>query len=171
MRGFFQVLKGRPVALNAFGKNVLEVNCGLGFRLRAFQSYGWTVEATETSATAYEYAHRQSLEVTRGWLAEGRFGKTRFDLALFCGSFGEMDDPHKAAKELKELLVERGLVCVLREPLASEDASPPDDSRLFVHTPESVKRSFTKNKFSLVSEDIVENVGTFWFRAKTRRRK
>ena len=66
MRGFFQIRKGMPAALNAFGKNVLEVNCGLGFRLRAFQSYGWTVAGTETSATAYEYARRQSLDVTHG---------------------------------------------------------------------------------------------------------
>lgn len=171
MRGFFQVLKGKPAALNAFGKNVLEVNCGLGFRLRAFQSYGWGAAGTETSATAYEYARRQSLDVKHGWLAEGRFGTTRFDLVLFCASFGEMDDPHKTVTQLQELLVPHGLVCVLREPVADEEAAPPDDSRLFLHTPASVKRAFTRNKFSLVSEDLGEDVGTFWFRAKTRRGK
>ncbi len=169
MRGFFQVLKGKPAALNAFGKNVLEVNCGLGFRLRAFQSYGWGAAGTETSATAYEYARRQSLEITHGWLAEGRFGMTRFDLVLFCASFGEMDDPHKTVKQLLELLVPYGLVCVLREPMAGEEAAAPDDSRLFLHTPESVKRTFTGNKFSLVSEELAEGVGTFWFQSKARK--
>jgi SAM-dependent methyltransferase len=185
MRGFFQVLKGKPAALNAFGKSVLEVNCGLGFRLRAFQSYGWGAAGTETSATAYEYARRQSLEVTHGWLADGRFGKRRFDLVLFCESFGEMADPHKTAKRLRELLVEHGLVCVLREPVAggpgalAPDVGPargageeaPDDSRLFIHTSESVKRVFTRNKFTLVSEESAEGVGTFWFKSKTWRNK
>jgi SAM-dependent methyltransferase len=171
MRGFFQVLKGKPAALNAFGKNVLEVNCGLGFRLRAFQSYGWGTTGTETSATAYEYARLQSLEVTHGWLGEGRFGTIRFDLALFCASFGEMDSPHKIVKQLRGLLVDHGLVCVLREPLVGEDASPSDDSRLFVHTPESIKRVFTNNKFTLVSEESAEGIGTFWFKSKTRRDK
>jgi len=169
MRGFFNVLKGKPAVLNAFGKSVLEVNCGLGFRLRAFQGYGWAVAGTETSATAYEYSRRQSLEVTHGWLADGRFGRARFDLALFCGSFGEMDDPHRTAKQLLELLVLHGLVCVMREPMAGDEEAAPDDSRLFLHTPESVKRAFTRNKFSLVSEELAEGVGTFWFRSKARK--
>jgi SAM-dependent methyltransferase len=171
MRGFFLIRKGMPAALNAFGKNVLEVDCGLGFRLRAFQSYGWTVAGTETSVTAYEYARRQSLDVTHGWLAEGRFGRTRFDLVLFCASFGEMDDPHRTVRQLREIVVEHGLVCVLGEPLADEEAPPDDGSRLFLHTADSIMRSFTGNKFSLVSEDVGNGVGSFWFRAKTGRGK
>jgi SAM-dependent methyltransferase len=171
MRGFFRIRTGRPAALNAFGKRVLEVNCGLGFRLRAFQGYGWGVAGTETSATAYEYARRQSLDVTHGWLADGRFGRTRFDLVLFCASFGEMDDPHRTVTQLRELVVEHGLVCVLGEPLADEEAPPDDGSRLFLHTASSVKRAFTRNKFKRVSEDVGNGVGTFWFEAKTRRGK
>jgi SAM-dependent methyltransferase len=172
MRGFFRVRKGKPAALNAFGLHVLEVNCGLGFRLRAFQSYGWTTEGIETSATAYEYARRQSLEVTHGWLAEGRFGRTRFDLVLFCASFGEMDDPHGTAKRLRDLMAPDGLVCVLREPLADEGAEPAaGGSRLFCHTAKSVKRAFTRNGFVAVSEEAAEGTGTFWFKVKPRRGK
>ena len=169
MRGFFRIRKGKPVALNAFGLRVLEVNCGLGFRLRAFQSYGWTANGTETSATAYEYARRQSLEVTHGWLAEGRFGRTTFDLVVFCGSFGQMDDPHGTAKRLRDLMAPEGLVCVLREPLAGEGAGPPaDESRLFLHTAKSIKRAFTRNGFAAVSEEVSAGEGTFWFKVKSR---
>jgi SAM-dependent methyltransferase len=172
MRGFFQIRKGKPAALNAFGLHVLEVNCGLGFRLRAFQSYGWAITGTETSATAYEYARRQSLEVTHGWLAEGRFGRTRFDLVLFCASFGEMDDPHGTAKRLRDLMAPGGLVCVLREPLADEGAGEAaGGSRLFLHTAGSLKRAFTRNGFTAVSEEAADGAGTFWFKVKPRRGK
>jgi SAM-dependent methyltransferase len=127
MRGFFQIRKGKPAALNAFGKNVLEVNCGLGFRLRAFQSYGWATAGTETSATAYEYARRQSLEVTHGWLAEGRFGRTRFDLELDLekswlvdeqAALALVDDLHERRRVLRRVHEGAGRV----EPLGMERA-------------------------------------------------
>ena len=78
MRGYFRETAGKPAALNAFGKNLLEVDCGLGFRLRAFQSYGWTAAGTETSATAFEYARRQSLDVRHGWFSDAGFGRVSF---------------------------------------------------------------------------------------------
>ena len=42
MRGFFGIRKGRRAALNAFGLDVLELGCGPGVRLQAFEDYGWT---------------------------------------------------------------------------------------------------------------------------------
>jgi SAM-dependent methyltransferase len=168
MRGFFAERSGKRAALNAFGKHLLEVNCGLGFRLRAFQSYGWAVAGTETSATAFEYARRQSLDVTHGWLADGRFGKTRFDLVLFCRSFGDMADPRKAVERLRELMAPKGLVCVLNEPLAETETDPPPDAtRLLVHTAKSLRKAFCRNGFSFLSEDIDGGAGTFWFNAYT----
>ena len=168
MRGFFGIRTGKPAALNAFGKHVLEVNCGLGFRLRAFQDYGWTAAGTETSATAFEYARRQSLDVRHGWLDEGRFGTTRFDLVLFCATFGKIPDPRKAVEKLRELLTPDGLICVLREPLAFKGAKPPEDpGRLCLHSADSLKRAFCQGSFSFVSEEVHDDeTGTFWFRAK-----
>ena len=172
MRGFFEIRAGKPAALNAFGKNVLEVNCGLGFRLRAFQSYGWWAAGTETSATAYEYARRQSLDVKHGWLDEGSFGRTGFDLALFCASFGELPDPRKAVGKLREVLRPDGLVCVLREPLTEKGGELPDgDSRLLLYTADSLKRAFCRDGFSFVSEKLGEGTGTFWFKVKSRKNK
>lgn len=169
MCGFFQIRIGKHAALNAFGKHVLEVNCGLGFRLRAFQNYGWTTVGTETSATAFEYARRMSLDVRHGWLDEASFGKTRFDLALFCSTFGEILDPGKAVVKLRELLGPDGLVCVLREPLAAKDMEPSGDAtRLCLYSADSIKRVYCQNAFSFISEELHEDdTGTFWFRAKT----
>jgi SAM-dependent methyltransferase len=167
MRGFFRLRTGKPVALNAFGKSVLEVNCGLGMRLRAFQDYGWAPAGTETSATAYEYARRQALDVRHGWLDEASFGRTRFDLALFCGSFGELPAPSEAVGKLHDLMAPDGLVCVLREPLAVEGASPPaDESRLVLYTPDALRQVLCAGKFSFESEEVEGGAGTFWFKAK-----
>ena len=195
MRGFFKLRTGKPVALNAFGKSVLEVNCGLGMRLRAFQDYGWTAAGTETSATAYEYARRQALDVRHGWLDQASFpacaaarrdaagrGKTRFDLALFCGSLGELPATAEAVGKLHDLMTPDGLVCVLREPLAPdrrapdrglavEGAAPPaDESRLVLYTPDSLRQVLCADRFSFESEEVERGIGTFWFRVKQTRR-
>jgi SAM-dependent methyltransferase len=174
MCGFFKTACGKPAALNGFGRNVLEVDCGLGMRLRAFQDYGWWVTGTETSATACEYARRQSLDVKlgslSGILADGGFGKTRFDLALFCGSFGRVADPCISLMKLREAMEPRGLVCVLREPLACRGAKLAcESSQILLHTAESLRRAFCERGFSFVSEEFGEETGTFWFRSKARK--
>jgi SAM-dependent methyltransferase len=176
MRGFFTITRGKPAALNAFGKNVLEVDCGFGFRLRAFQDYGWTVMGTETSATACEYARRQSVDVRSGSLGgivgDGGFGRTKFDLVFFCGSFGRVGAPHAAVAGLHDVMSPGGIVCVLREPMASRGVKLTDRSdRNILYTAEPLRRVFCEHRFSFVSEDVGEGKGTFWFRAKMRRDK
>jgi len=176
MRGFFTITRAKPAALNAFGKNVLEVDCGFGFRLRAFQGYGWTVMGTETSATACEYARRQSLDVRSGTLGgivgDGGFGRTRFDLAFFCGSYGRVAAPHAAIEGLHDVMYPGGIVCVLREPVASRGVKLTDESdRIILYAAEPLRRVFCEHGFSFVSEEIDEGKGTFWFRARKRRGK
>ncbi|MHC5056925.1 MAG: class I SAM-dependent methyltransferase [Planctomycetota bacterium] len=83
-----------------------------------------------------------------------------------------MDDPHGTVKQLRDLMASEGLVCVLREPVADEGAEPgADESRLFLYTADSLKRVFTRNGFTAVSEEVAEGAGTFWFKAKPRRGK
>ena len=176
MRGFFLVRKKKPVALNAFGKKVIVVECDLGFRLRAFESYGWTASGTETAPTAFEYARRQSLDVKQGWPWHVAFAESGFDLMLFSGNFGSVPDPFASIEKLHGLLKlperggQGGLVCVLREPLAPDD---PNDSvecpGLFRYTAASLKRLFCDNRFSFVSEEIEASAGSFWFQAKSRK--
>jgi len=141
------------------------VDCGLGFRLRAFQSYGWPVAGTETSPTAFEYARRQSLDVKHGWFSEGGFGSARFDLILFCGSFGGLPDPRGAVERLWSLLRPGGLVCVMDEPLAQKGEADLSKAGLFLYTAGSLKRLFCEKRFSFASEEIGEGAGTFWFKA------
>jgi SAM-dependent methyltransferase len=171
MRGFFTITRAKPAALNAFGKNVLEVDCGFGFRLRAFQDYGWTVMGTETSATACEYARRQSVDVRSGSLGgivgDGGFGRTKFDLVFFCGSFGRVGAPHAAVAGLHDVMSPGGIVCVLREPMASRRVKLTDGSdRLILYAAEPLRRVFCEHRFSFVSEEVGEGKGTFWFKAK-----
>jgi SAM-dependent methyltransferase len=175
MSGYFKITRGKPAALNGFDKDVLEVDCGLGMRLRAFQDYGWWVMGTETSATACEYARRMSLDVKlgslAGMLADGSFGRTRFHLVFFCGSFGRVGDPCGAAEKLHEAMTPGGLVCVLREPLACRGAKlAGDTSRLVLYTAESLRQVFCERKFSFVSEEFAEGTGTFWFRMSSQGR-
>jgi hypothetical protein len=182
MRGFFLVRRKKPVALNAFGKRVLVVECDLGFRLRAFESYGWIASGTETAPTAFEYASRQSLDVKQGWPWHVAFAETPrpggsgFDLMLFCGNFGNVPDPLGSIEKLHDLLRLReggdpgGLVCVLREPLAPADPNARVEcAGLFRYTAEALKRLFCENRFIFLSEEITEGTGTFWFQAKSRR--
>ncbi len=176
MQGFFMIRKGKPAALNAFGKNVLEVDCGFGFRLRAFQSYGWTVTGTEMSATACEYARRQSLDVRLGSLggilSDGGFGRTRFDLVLFCGGFGRVGDPHAAVEGLHGVMSPGGLVCVLREPVASRGVKlTAEADRNILYAAEPLRRVFCEHRFSFVSEELGDGAGIFWFKAKRGRNR
>jgi hypothetical protein len=175
MRGFFGIRRKKPVALNAFGKKVLVVECDLGFRLRAFESYGWMASGTETAPTAFEYARRQSLDVKQGWPWHVAFAESGFDLTLFCGNFGSVPDPLASIEKLHDLLKlpegndPGGLVCVLREPLAPADPNARVEcTGLFRYTAGSLKRLFCDNRFFFVSEEIAEGTGTFWFQAKSR---
>jgi len=165
MRNYFKVTAGKPAALNAFGKSLLELECGLGLRLRAFQSYGWTVSGMETGATAFEYARRQTLDVKHGWFAQEGYGRASFDVVLFCGSFGSLPDPRRAVERTWELLKRGGLVCVMEEPLVQEGEEVPSKAGLFVYAAESLKRLFCEKRFSFISEEIGEDAGTFWFKA------
>ena len=186
MSGYFKITRGKPSALNAFDKDVLEVDCGLGMRLRAFQDYGWWVMGTETSATAFEYARRQSLDVRRGPLTgmfddgpprpAGSSVAIRFHLVFFCGSFGRVARPRGVAEKLREIIAPEGLVCVLREPLACRGAKlAQDPSQLILYTADSLRPVFCERGFSLVSEEfppgggVAEGTGTFWFRTKARK--
>ena len=169
MGGYFKIKKGRAVPLNAFERYVLDVGCGPGFRLKSFVSYGWIEGGSETSSTAYEYAKRQPLDVKHGWFTQVGFGDTRFDLALFAGNFGELPDPFRAVERLHEFLKPGGLVCVLREPLASDDAGPPAGGpRLFLFPAHALRRLFCRNRFSFVSEELDGGAGTFWFQTRLR---
>ena len=59
MKGYHHRNSGRPAVLNAFGKHVLDVNCGLGLRLREFQKYGWDIHGIDPILTNFRDRHLQ----------------------------------------------------------------------------------------------------------------
>lgn len=166
MRGYFAIRRSKPAALNAFGLSVLDVQCELGFRLRVFANYGWSVVGTETSATAYEYARRQSLEVKHGWLDEVGFGDARFDLAILCGDFGELPKPKALLAKLASLLKPRALVYLCRQRVLLDGEPAVENGALFVYTADCLRRLFCERFFALVSEEEEGETRDFWFELK-----
>ena len=125
---------------------------------------------TETSDDAYEYTRRVTLDVKRGWLREADFGRTKLNLAFFCGNLGELPDASAAIQHLRSHLSPDALVCVLDEPVVTpEVAHTPAQTRVAVFTPDSLKKLFCENKFSFKREEVTDGFGTFWFQAKSRR--
>jgi len=186
MRGYFLELYGKPAALNGFNRGILEVNCGPGLRLRAFQDYGWTVAGTETSAVAFKYAGQKRLDVAHGWPVTAGLGGARFDLALLCGCLGEIPGVRDLVGWLAELLKPGGLVCVKDEPLVPESVEPPraetepvetEPVRLveiappsvYRFTADAVRKLFCRDRFAFVSEEFFDGTGTFWFQVRERR--
>lgn len=167
MRGFFRIRTGKPAALNGFGKGVLEVNCGFGNMLRVFRKYGWAPTGTETNPAAVFRAQQERIEVRREQFAEARPGRTRFDLVVFRGAFGEIVEPRRVVEKLREILKPDGLVCILREPVASEAGAPGlPESHVLVHTPESLKRLFGDAGFAPAGDEAAKGSGTFWFQVR-----
>jgi len=113
MKGYFKIKAGKAALLNAFGKTLLEIGCGLGFGLRVCLDYGWTVFGTETSPTAYEYSRQQMLEVKHGAFPEVGFGNTKFDLVVLPEGLNGFTDPKAAVEGIKAVLAPGGLVCVV----------------------------------------------------------
>jgi SAM-dependent methyltransferase len=164
MRGFFGIRKGRRAALNAFGLDVLELGCGPGFRLQTFEDYGWTAVGTEANPAAFEHARGRSLDARNSWPHQTGFGERGFDLVFSCGNFGHLPELLATVEKVRGVLKPDGLVCVAREPLASEK-EPPEGSAPIVYSADALKRLFTDRLFSLVSEEIDDCGGMFWFKA------
>ncbi len=110
MRGYHRMASGKDAPLNAFGKRVLDVGCGLGFRLREFENYGWTVTGLEPSANAAAYTQAVALHAVRGDLDAPPPGP--FDFALMEGLLEEVPEPAKVVAAVKEHLAPRGIVYV-----------------------------------------------------------
>jgi SAM-dependent methyltransferase len=163
MKGFHKHTSGREAALNSFGKAVLDVNCGHGFRLREFQRYGWDISGIDTSRNAVEYAKACALDVKEAWLDTAGVKPGAFDLVVFNDSFGEMSDPKEAVRKLSELLKPKGLVYVHEKDFQETDLDP---NRLFYFDQECMRRLFMENGFTPLEEEKDDSGFHFWFGRK-----
>lgn len=164
MVGFFFHTEGKPAARNAFGRNVLDVGCGLGFRLRRFQDHGWNPYGIDPSDTAVEIARASSLEAQKGWFDATERFPDRFDLVMFHGTLGCLPEPLEAVRKLDGILRPRGLVFVN---LAGEPVS----DHLFSFEGETLRRLFMENGFTALEEGEGEGGAFAWFCRKSDRRK
>lgn len=163
MKSFFMHLQGKPAARNGFGRNVLDVQCELGFRLREFQKYGWNADGIETSKNAIEYATACAIDVREGWFDALTY-PSKFDLVLFWEIFGDLPDPKKAVGRLKEILKPTGLAFV-RMP------SDQEAHVLFHFDIDSLRRLFAQVGFEFVEEKEEDGCLSVWVRHKQARKR
>lgn len=163
MKGYHNHTSGREAALNSFGKAVLDVNCGHGFRLREFQRYGWDISGIDTSRNAVEYAKACALDVKEAWLDTAGFKPGMFDLVIFRDNFGELSAPGGAVNKLSEFLKPKGLVYVHEKDFQKTDLDP---NRLFYFDQECMRRLFMENGFTPLEEEKDETGFHFWLGRK-----
>ena len=165
MRGYHLLVSGKDAPLNAFGKRVLDVGCGLGFRLCEFEKYGWTAVGLEPSANARTYTQAVMLQVIENDFDSIRGGP--FDLILLEDVLEEVAEPRKLVASIRESLSPQGVVCVA-VPLREEDE--PDsvpEGKLYLFNEDSLRKLFMQSGFAeprVKAEDKLR----LWFRPKRR---
>jgi SAM-dependent methyltransferase len=163
MRGYHRLTSGKDAPLNAFGKRVLDVGCGLGFRMREFEKYGWTATGLEPSANASAYTQAVALHVVRADLDALPPGP--FELVLLEGVLEETADPAKVVGRLKDVLAPRGVAYVAVR--AADGAL--GDTQLYAFGEESVRRLFMSSGFAEPEVRQDEAFLRAWFRRKEAR--
>jgi len=163
MRGYHKLASGKNAPLNAFGKHLLEVGCGLGFRMREFEKYGWTTTGLEPSENACTYTRALALHVLHKDLDHTLGGL--FDCVLIEDVIDEITDPKKFAGAVRKMLKPKGIVCVAISDIKDETIA---HNKLYRFGEDSLRRLFMKNGFV---EPLVENEEglRMWFKLKIKR--
>ncbi|MFN3485188.1 MAG: class I SAM-dependent methyltransferase, partial [Planctomycetota bacterium] len=157
MRGYHRMTAGKDAPLNVFGKRVLDVGCGLGFRLREFEKYGWTVTGLESSPNAIAYTQAVALHVVRVDLDALPPGP--FDLVLMEGVLEEVPEPEKLAGRLKGVLAPRGVVYVGVTAAMGE-------SHLYAFGEDGLRRLLMTSGFAEPEVRHEDGALRMWFRRK-----
>ena len=164
MRGYHRLVSGKDAALNAFGKKVLDLGCGLGFRMRECIHYGWTALGLEPSANARAYTGALMLEVSEADFEAPPPGS--FDLVLMEDLIDEVPEPGRvAAAARKVLAANKGVLCVsVREPGEGETDLP--EGKLCRFDAESLQRLFMPLGLGAPRVASENGVLRLWFPAK-----
>ncbi len=107
----------RALWVERFNQNragrVLDVGCGRGLLLRAFQRQGWEVQGTELSEPAARYASGTlKLPVRIGSLEELRFPSDHFDAVVMWHVLEHVSDPRVVLAEVHRVLRPGGVFMV-----------------------------------------------------------
>jgi SAM-dependent methyltransferase len=162
MRGFHRLTSGKDAPLNAFGKRVLDLGCGLGFRLREFEKYGWTVTGVEPSANAAAYTQAVALQALRADIDAPLPGP--FDFVLLEGVLEEVPEPAKVVAAVKDALAPRGVVYVAVA--ASDGETSVAEGRLYAFGEEGLRRLLMKAGFAEPEVRKEDDALRMWFRRK-----
>jgi len=163
MRGFHLAVSGKDAPLNAFGKRMLDVGCGLGFRLREFEKYGWSAVGLEPSTNARSYTQAVMLQVIENDFESIRVGP--FDLILLEDVIEEVSEPGKLVASIRDSLSPQGVVCVA-VPLREEEEAIPED-KLYRFNEDSLRKLFMQAGFAEPHVKAEEKL-RLWFRHKRR---
>lgn len=92
---------------------VLDIGCGRGFLLRAFQQAGWDVTGTEMSKSAAAYAcEKLGLRVRVGELAELNFPENSFDAVIMWHVLEHFPRPYEVLRQVHRVLRPGGVFLV-----------------------------------------------------------
>ena len=165
MRGYHLAVSGKDAPLNAFGKRLLDVGCGLGFRIREFEKYGWSALGIESSVNAHAYTQAMMLQVIENDFESIRVGP--FDLILIEDVIEEVTEPRNLVASIKESLSPQGVVCVSVKSREGEEEEALPDNKLYQFNEDSLRRLFMQGGFA---EPQVKDEGKLrlWFRLKRR---
>lgn len=95
------------------GGRLLDLGCGSGLYLHAFQRLGWEVYGVEISAAVAEQARRMfGLNVFVGELEGARFPDEYFDVVILAHVLEHLWDPVGTLREVGRILKKDGLVVV-----------------------------------------------------------
>lgn len=155
---YHRLTSNRPALLNAFGKTVLEIGCALGFRLRAFTKYGWTIKGVDSSKKAVEYAKACSLDVREE--ADSTIRAEQYDLIVLYGSLGQLADPRASMELISTLLKRQGLVYVHLERWIDGQF---DELNLHDFSEEGAKKLFKESGFKMIDQVEDEAGIGLWF--------
>ncbi len=91
---------------------LLDVGCGAGSDLRAFNKIGWEAVGVETNQTACDHARTMGLEVIYGTIFDANFPDNSFDIVRLRHVLEHLDNPRKVLTEIKRILKPGGQVII-----------------------------------------------------------
>lgn len=162
MRGYHRAVSGKDAVLNGFGKRVLDVGCGLGFRMRQFDQYGWLSMGLEPTEEAFAYTQAVLLHVMKGDL--DTLPKGAFQFVVLEGVLEEVADPADLVEKVSRVLAAGAVVYA--SVAAPEKDEPLGEGQLYRFGEEGLRKLFMQAGFA--EPDVRRDPGRLrmWFRRK-----
>lgn len=118
-----RVLRGREFIPWCGQGRLLDVGCGPGGNLAAFEEQGWDVYGLDTSAVAVRRARAQFGERVRmGELEDVRYDAGSFDVVTLSHALEHVFDPLVLLRECHRVLAERGRLVIIAPNAGSLEA-------------------------------------------------